>query len=73
MHLAAETEKVIVQFIYLHMLFTNWTCLVSAALGTQVFPCSCNFSALDAEFEQVTVSAYEQIICSVYLFTYAAQ
>ena len=72
-HLAADTEKVIVQFIYLHMLFTNWACLVSAGLGTLVFPCSCNFSALDAEFEQVTVSAYEQIICSVYLFTYAAQ
>ena len=60
-HLAADTEKVIVQFIYLHMLFINWTCLVSAALGTLVFPCSCNFSTLDAEFEQVTVSAYDQL------------
>ena len=60
-HLAADTEKIIVEFIYLHMLFTDWTCLVSAALGTLVFPCSCNFSALDAEFEQFTVSAYEQV------------
>ena len=60
-HLAADTEKVSVQFIYLHMLFTNWTCLVSVELGTLVFPCSCNFSALDAEFEQFTVSAYEQV------------
>ena len=60
-HLAADTEKVIVQFIYLHMLFINWICLVSAAIGTLVFPCSCNFSALDAEFEQFTVSAYEQV------------
>ena len=60
-HLAADTEKIIVEFIYLQMLFTDWTCLVSAALGTLVFPCSCNFSALDAEFEQFTVSAYEQV------------
>ena len=62
-HLAADTEQVIVQFIYLHMLFANWTltCLALAALGTLLFPCCCNFGALVANFEQVTVSVYEQV------------
>ena len=74
-HLAAEIEQVIVQFICLHMLFANWTltCLALAALGRLVFLCCCNFSALAADFEQITVSVYEQVfvqfICLPMLLT----
>ena len=69
-HLAAETEQVIVQFICLHMLSANWTltCVALAALGILVFPCCCNFSALAADFEQITVSVYGQVFAYFSLF-----
>ena len=75
----AVTEQVIVQFICSHMLLANWTltCLASAALGTLVFPCCFNFSSLATNFEQVTVSIYEQVfvqfICLPMLLTNLAQ
>ena len=45
MHLVAETEQAIVQFICLHLLFGNWTltCLALAALRTLVCLCCCKF------------------------------